>query len=42
MADLINQEKFNKTLSFFLGILCIIFLYSTINKNKIVVVENIS
>lgn len=42
MADLINQEKFNKTLSFFLGILFIIALYSILNKNKIIIIENIS
>jgi hypothetical protein len=42
MADLINQEKFNKTLSFFLGVLLVIFLYSILNKNKIIVIENIS
>ena len=40
MADLINQEKFNKTLSFFIGIVSIIFIYSVVNKNKIIVIEN--
>ena len=40
MADLTNQDKFNKTFSFFIGILSIIFIYSIINKNKIIVIEN--
>jgi hypothetical protein len=40
MADLINQEKFNKTLSFFIGIVSVIFIYSVVNKNKIIVIEN--
>lgn len=42
MADLTNQEKFNKVFSFFLGILFIIFIYNMINTNKIIVVENIN
>ena len=41
MADLNNQEKFNKTLSFIIGIIFMIFIYSLVNKNKIIVVENI-
>ena len=42
MADFNNQDKFNKSLSFFLGIISVIFIYSIVNKNKIIVVENIS
>jgi hypothetical protein len=40
MADLNNQENFNKSLSFFIGILSVIFIYSIVNKNKIIVIEN--
>ena len=42
MADLVNQEKFNKIFSFFLGVLLIVFLYSVLDKNKIIIIENIS
>jgi len=42
MADLNNQEKFNKILSLFLGVLLIIIIYNIINTNRIIVIENIS
>ena len=42
MADLNNQEKFNKVFSLILGILFVIFIYNLINTNRIIVIENIS
>ena len=41
MADLYNQEKFNNVLSFFLGVLLVLFLMKLINYNQIIVIENI-
>ena len=38
MADLINQDKFNKTLSFFLGVLISFIIYTLIKKEKIFLV----
>jgi hypothetical protein len=40
MADLNNQENFNKIFSFFLGIVLIISIMTIINKNRIIIVEN--
>ena len=41
MADLNNQNKFNKTLSFFIGVLVAFTIYSLSKKEKIIVVDDI-
>ncbi len=40
MADLQNQENFNKIFSFFLGMILVVSTISLINKQKIIIVEN--
>jgi len=41
MADIKNQENFNKIFSVFIGTMLVVFFYSLFNKNRVVIVENI-
>jgi hypothetical protein len=38
MNNSLEQEKFNKIFSFFLGIFIVLFIYSLIKKNKILII----
>lgn len=40
MADLMNQNNFNKCLSFFIGFLFILIVSILINENQIIIIEN--
>jgi hypothetical protein len=41
MADLENQDKYNKVFSLFMGVLFAIVIYSSINKNPVIIVEKL-
>jgi len=42
MADIENQEIFNKIFSLFLGIIVVIIIYMMMNHNRLIIIENIN